>query len=167
MTMKIDEIMEVKNEVREVSKVKTEDRLERLGLKAAAGQVKELKTMERKLTIAHEHYRFVRQEQVDKFNKDLRKKTLKNYTYQTLAFTPISDYKKTPPSDVLDKLEEAINLKCFDSFEIASIMEVKEDPLLFGRINNCPDRFFIAQWDNDVKIEDLIKENEGYVMTEK
>jgi hypothetical protein len=35
---------------------------------------------------------------------------------------------------------------------------VKEviDPIIFGKIDGCTDRFFIAQWDDDVKIEDIV-----------
>jgi hypothetical protein len=61
---------------------------------------------------------------------------------------------------VLEKMREAKKCNCFDSFEIAKIesIEVKKDPILFGRVNECGDRFFIAQWDDDVTIE-AIKES--------
>lgn len=51
-------------------------------------------------------------------------------------------------------------MKCFDSFSVAHIAEVK-DPILFGEIAECTDKFFIAQWDEDVKIEDILTEKEG------
>jgi len=38
---------------------------------------------------------------------------------------------------------------------------VVPDPILLGRITGCENRYFIAQWDDDVKIEDILKENEG------
>jgi hypothetical protein len=47
---------------------------------------------------------------------------------------------------------------CFDSFEIAKIQWKREikDPILFGRIDGCPDRFYVSQWDDDVRIEDIL-----------
>ena len=73
------------------------------------------------------------------------------------------EYPSAPPQAVLDKVEEAQKVGCFDAFEVCKVESVREykDPIVFGRITGCPDRFFIAQWDNDVKIEDILKENEG------
>ena len=34
------------------------------------------------------------------------------------------------------------------------IKEIK-DPIVFGVINGCPDKFFISQWDDDIKIDDI------------
>lgn len=140
--------------------------LERLGFKGVASELMRLKARKRKLALAYELYRFVRQEQVDKFNAELKQKTGKNLdniwdqSYQTLAFTSIASYDKVPPDSVLTSLGEAIGHKCFDSFEVGYIKNV-EDPLLFGRIEQCPDRFYIDGWDEDIKITDLLKDNEG------
>lgn len=136
-----------------------ESRLERLGFKNASDIIVKAKGIKRKLTIAYEHYRFVTQEKIDAFNLKLREQG-SSRRWQMLSFTPMEIYEKAPPENVLQALEEAHRQKCFDSFEVAHIIDV-EDPILFGRINECPDRFFISQWDDDVKIEDLIKENEG------
>lgn len=140
----------------------TADRLEKLGFKNASANLKTLENKKRKLAIAYEHYRFVRQEKIKAFNEKLKAKTLNKttYAYQTLAFTSIDQYTEVPPDHVLEKLGEAQEVNCFDSFEIAHIREVK-DPILFGRINDCSDRFFIDQWDDDVKIEDILMPNEG------
>lgn len=135
------------------------DRLEKLGFKAASTKVKELSVRQRKMAIAYEHYRFVCQEKIDAFNAKLRKAG-SNAGYQTLSFTPVEQYPDVPPVHVLDSLDLAQSRRCFDAFEIAHIIDVK-DPILFGRINGCPDRFFIGQWDDDVKIEDILKPNEG------
>lgn len=134
------------------------ERLERLGLTRASAQVKELSIRKRKMAIAYEHYRFVRQEKIDAFNAKLRGKN--HFDYKRLDFTPLADYGQVPPDSVLEALEVAQNRKCFDSFEVAHIVTVK-DPILFGRVAQCPDRFFIEQWDNDVKIEDILAPNEG------
>jgi hypothetical protein len=137
-------------------------KLESLGFGRAAAKVKEASVRKRKLAIAYEHYRYVRQENVDKFNAALKVKTAKvdRLEYQRLAFTSISDYPDVPPNDVLEAMSVAVGRQCFDTFEIAHIVQVK-DPILFGRVTGCPDRFYVAQWDDDVKISDLLKDNEG------
>jgi len=139
----------------------TIEKLERAGMKAAAEQLRKKAALGRKLMIAYEHYRFVRPEKIDEFNKKLFKETSKrDGSYRYLSLTAIESYDKIPPDHVLENLDVAKERKCFDSFEVVHIMEVK-DPILFGRIKNCPDRFFIDQWDNDVRIEDILKGNEG------
>lgn len=158
----------METETTETAKVKltTAEQLGRLGFKKAAKDLGDIVARQRKLALAYEHYRYVLPEHVRNFNAKLLAKTGKNMNdlmtmeYQALVFTPIKDYEKVPPQDVLEKLETAQERKCFDSFEVAYIKNVK-DPLLFGRISKCPSRFFIAQWDDDVSINDLLKENEG------
>lgn len=148
------------------TKAPTAEWLEKVGFTRAAADVKELVSRKRKLALAYEHYRFVTPENVDKFNAELRAKTGKNMSstlymeYQILGFVSIQNYEKVPPESVLKNLEIAQGHKCFDSFEVAYIRNVK-DPLLFGRVEKCPNRFFIDQWDDDVCIDDLLKANEG------
>lgn len=165
----------------------TEEELLELGFRTAAYELKNHKDaapkeLRVKLRTAFEHYRVVEPEHIDRFNKVLKAKTLKvrtygsRYsktrieTYQTLNFTPIHNYTAAPPRDVLISLREAKLLGCFDSFEIATIKIVSDqyvtqirlpDPILFGRINGSDNRYFIAQWDDDVKIEDILREDEG------
>ncbi len=149
-----------------VAQVGRAERLEKLGFKVAGKQLTELMQKKRKLSLAYEHYRFVTPEKIAEFNSALMRKTGKNMhsmtnmEYQVLAFTPIEQYATVPPDDVLQALEVAQDRKCFDSFEVAYIKNVK-DPLLFGLVKGTPNRFFIAQWDNDVSIDDLLKANEG------
>ncbi len=143
------------------------DRLDKIGLKTASSKIKELKELRRKMTIAYEHFRFVTPEKIIAFNDKLRKQTEKNdkyyITYDRLNFISLSNYEEVPPIDILDKIEQAQEIGCFDTFEIAKIESVKEtkDPIVFGIVNGCPDKFFVAQWMDDVKIEDILKENEG------
>ncbi len=146
---------------------KTLERLEKLGMKTAVDKVKELRELRRKMTIAYEHFRFVKQEKIDEFNKKLRKTTEKqdsyNTTYDELGFTRLEEYTEVPPESVLDKVEEAIKLACFDYFEVGKIESRKEtkDPIIFGRITSCKDRFFVGQWDDDITIEQILNDNEG------
>lgn len=144
-----------------VQESKTE-RLKRLGFSKLARNIDEAKEMKKKLMIAYEHFRFIPQRAINEFNEKLRRATSSDYgtRYKTLDFAPIEEYEKIPPDTVLSSLEKAKKFRCFDRFEIAYIREVK-DPILFGRINKCPDRFIIDQWDDDVKWQDIIKENEG------
>lgn len=143
------------------------ERLQKLGLKTASDKLKEMREMNRKMVIAYEHFRYVRQEKIDAFNGKLKAETMKEdkaaYYYKELGFTPLKEYSEIPPIQVLDAIENAQKLGCFDGFEVAQIKAItkQKDPIVFGRINGCPDRFFIAQWDDDVKIEDILKESEG------
>ena len=138
--------------------MKTSTQLEKLGFKAAK---KKLDTAQ-KLAIAYGKYGFVTQQKVDKFNEKLQEETIrteKNYReYKRLQFTPIDQYEKVPPQDALVRLEAAMNDGIFDTFEVATIRWVKEiiDPIIFGRIDGCTDRFFVCQWDSDVSIEDIV-----------
>lgn len=141
--------------------VKTEDlenRLTRLGLKSAGEIVDRVKKMQ----VAFQHYAFLPQEKVNLFNEKLRQETLeedKNARhFKQLIFTRIEDYDKIPPAHVLDAIEQAQKDNVFDFYEVAHIRWIHEikDPIVFGRINGCKDRFFIAQWDNDISIEELL-----------
>lgn len=121
----------------------------------------------KKMMLAYEFYRYVKPEKVDAFNAKLRKKTEENrngrITYDKMVFEDIKNYDKLPEPHVLEALDVAKERKCFDKFEIGYITSVVElpDPILFGRVEGCVDRFFIAQWDKDVKIEDILLPNEG------
>lgn len=146
---------------------KIEDRLKQIGLLAASKRITDLKELKRKMAIAYEHFRYVRPEKIEKFNQKLREETMiergDTYQYKQLVFIELGQYTEVPPLNVLDDIEKAQNLNCFDSFEVAKIQDVVEvkDPIVFGRIKDCPDRFFVSQWDDDVKIEQILNENEG------
>lgn len=144
-------------------------KLEALGLTAAAKEVERQKAMAAKLDVAYTHFRFADREKIAAFNERLCVETIKrtpwNTTYAQLTFTALSDYPSVPPTDVLTALESAQGLGCFDRFMVAQITEQsipKPDPIIFGLVDGCTDLFFIAQWDDDVKIEDILKADEGY-----
>lgn len=133
-------------------------RLNKLGLKGVANKIGKIKQMK----TAYGTYLYIDQEKITGFNKRLREDTLwedKNArNFKQLVFIRLEVYEEIPPAHVLDALEKATELGCFDYFEIAKIQWIKEikDPIVFGRIEGCPDRFFISQWDDDVKIDDLL-----------
>lgn len=143
----------------------TAEELAALGFTAASDKAVQLQNLKRKCAIAYEHFRYVTPKNVEDFNKKLRDNTYdpSDYSYQHLSFTPVEKYPQSPPAPVLEAMRAAVNRQCFDSFEVAHIVTKKEipDPILFGRIKGCDDRFFISQWDDDVKIEDIISEREG------
>lgn len=157
--------MEIKTEVAVEAKPDA-GLLAKLGFTKMATELKTLEIRKHKLMIAHEHYRFVTQDKIDAFNRKLAKESGKNMNdpfnmeYKTLAFSTVGNYDKIPPADVLAEMQVAQDRKCFDDFEVAYIKQVK-DPLLFGRIHGCPKRFYIAAWDDDIKLSDLIMPNEG------
>lgn len=142
--------------------------LEELGFKTAASNVTAKRELARKMRIAFEHFRVVTPQHIDQFNAKLREETRQDtgnggYNYKTLAFTPIERYPEVPPAEALLKLKEAKELQCFDTYEVATIQSrvVVPDPILFGRITGCSNYYYIAQWDSDVSIEDILKEGEG------
>lgn len=67
----------------------------------------------------------------------------------------IKDYAGIPPIGVLERLKETKAKEIFDYFSIATVNEVK-DPLLLGRINGHADRYFLAQWGNDISLDEVI-----------
>lgn len=67
----------------------------------------------------------------------------------------IESYKAIPPPEALDKLREHRDRNIFDYFTIASVKGIP-DPLLLGRLNGSEDRYFIAQWGNDIALEDVL-----------
>jgi len=143
--------------------------LKELGLETAANKLERGQSLKRKMAIAYENYRFVSPDIFDRFGHALLNKTLRQtqwpheINYDKLVFIPLAKYPHVPPPDCLLDLKKARDLQCFDSFEVAKIEAVVErkDPIIFGIIDGCADKFCVTQWDDDVKIEDILKEGEG------
>jgi len=142
------------------------------GFTAAAAQAEAVADRAGRLARAYEHYRFVKAEKIAEFNLRLYNETLRrtgqagrnmNDHYDKLSFTPVEKYATLPPADVLAKVKEAAGARIFDTMEVAKIESVVEykDPIVFGRIEGCTDRFFVAQWGSDVQITDLLGEHDG------
>lgn len=143
--------------------------IEALGFTTIAKELTAEQEFNRKTAEAYLQFKIVRQEHIENFNKELKKKTLRElgtagrdlyHEYETLKLQDIRQYPSLPPAEVLGKLKEAQKLNIFDYYEIMKIESVQEykDPILFGCINGCPDKFFIAEWDQDIKLADLIGE---------
>lgn len=150
------------------------DMLALLGFDTAANRLKEKEDQARKLAVAYEHYQYVSEEAVKAFTEDMKARTLdeqRNNSSYTITrkwkepkFWAVKDYPNVPPQDVLVEVEKAISRGCFDGFEVMGIEEVTEvtrlpmpEPVVFGRVKGCTDRFYVAQWDDDVKFEDIVK----------
>jgi hypothetical protein len=73
--------------------------------------------------------------------------------------TDIKNYPNIPPKFVIEKLKEAKALEIFDSIKVATLEVTIEtrmkDPLLVGIINNNPNRYVIAQWDDDLIADNI------------
>lgn len=155
--VRLPQLLEKRDNVIDIE-IDYSEELKKLGFTTAVKKI----DIAQRMKIAYGKYGFVTQEKINIFNDNLRKETLKedhmSRTYKKLVFIPVKEYPEVPPPHVLRNLKEAVDDGCFDSFEIAKIQWIKEikDPILFGRVEGCPDRFFIAQWDDDVKIEDIL-----------
>lgn len=139
-------------------------RLQELGLVKAAQRLAQSMSLAEQCKLAYTSFRYLTPKNIEEFQQKLRKET-KGRAHKQLVFTKLEEYREIPPNDVLDALELAKELKCFDTFEVAHVewIEPVPDPLLLGRITACDDYFFIAQWDDDVKIDDILQADEGFV----
>lgn len=130
-----------------VEKVKL---LKELGLNVISEKLLRKKTGKEKLLKAVSKYRYATKEDLDDFNKEMR-----NYNKE-LVIVEMKNFDRLPPDEVLEALQEARKYTCFDTYHIAYIRQVK-DPILFGKIAGFNELyFFISQWGDDVKIEDII-----------
>ncbi len=72
----------------------------------------------------------------------------------------IEKYKHIPPTDVLPKIKEAQDRGLFDTITIMypTAKEIVEDPLVLGKIDEEPGKwFYIAEWGDDISIDQLLK----------
>jgi hypothetical protein len=138
----------------------SEEQLRNAGFTVAATKLAQAKELARKLRVAFEHFRVVEPTHIKRFNQKLNQAGFMRGVTTYLAFTPIELYGEIPPVAALEALEKARELKCFDRFEVATIAEVP-DPIIFGCINRSDNKYFVTQWDDDVKIEDILTEDEG------
>lgn len=108
-----------------------------LNLKKAAAQVKGY------TLVIHE-------KQVEKYRDHLP-------DCKRLVIDPLDEYDKPLPRSAKIKLSAAKKENIFDTFCVFWIEEVK-DPILFGQFNEDPDVYYhIAEWDDDISVEDLLK----------
>ena len=124
--------------------------LKELGMDAVAEKLLSKKRGRDGLLKAVELYKYATGEDIDDFNRDIKQQG------RELAIIEIKDYDRLPPDEVLEALTKAKDQDLFDTFHIAYIRRVK-DPILFGKIKAFKNLyFFIAQWGDDVKFEDIL-----------
>ncbi len=140
--------------MKKISKAMAE-RLGKLGFNKLSQTIEHHVDFKAKLIFAYNHYGYINQAKIDDFNKKLQDNKDSSNSYLQLKFINIKEYENVPPEEVLTALGKAKKDNCFDYFEIAVIEKIK-DPILFGRITNNPDRFYIAAWDDDVSLEFLL-----------
>ena len=143
------------------------DRLEKLGLKAQATILEEELILRQKLNKMMEwDYKILTHKDIEKFSFDNKMTMTKDGL--AVHIDSVENYigtKKTNeakdkiiPDDILDEFEKARERQLFDTFSILWVEKVK-DPLLLGQINGCKDYFLIAEWADDIKFDDIVKEN--------
>jgi hypothetical protein len=152
--------------------------LEKAGFTQAAQMLAMVQNKQRRLLLAYEFYRYVTPEHIEAFQIKLMAAGIEvenpgtsnvYHRYAQLVFTPIEAYtgqgnkQGLPPQEVIDAVIAANDRAIFDSLEVAYVATVREykDPIIFGRIDGCGDRFYICQWGDDVAITDLLLSNEG------
>src|SRR5206468_6008803 len=125
--------------------------------------------------LAYSTYRFISQARIRAFAEKIRKSServipnsMGDTEYKTLERIRLIDYAGCPPTEVLDALADA--RKIFDFFEVLRVSWVRvkpeKDPLLIGRLKGVSDAFLIAQWGDDLNINDILQGDEGYVKEE-
>ena len=133
--------------------------LQDLGFEKAAQVVQARHAACEKWAEAYARYRYVTPEQIDGFKRNLSSHVSPSGSYYELALVPIQRYSEVPPAAALEALKEAKETGLFAEFEIAYLQARVRvpDPILFGRIEGCPDYFVIAEWGDDVSYADLVK----------
>lgn len=86
--------------------------------------------------------------------------------YDHLVLDNLEAYEGLPPVDVMLKVKEARSRGIFNGFQVAHVQPVATrivlpDPIVFGCVQGCTDRFFVAEWGTDVRLADLVGPNGG------
>lgn len=102
----------------------------------------------------------------------LEKKQYDDFCYKVdrpISLTPIANYARPIPDDVLKKKRKVDDLKLFDSYLVMHAdkpgvkkkteKERAKDPILFGRVEYSDKLYFIADWEDeycDLTMEDIV-----------
>jgi len=151
--------------VKDEKKVATHvERLKALGFKNLHSKVSAIaeRAMKENM-IALAGYKKIAWAKFSEANNALRQKT--NYAYE-LALTPIETYIgqnsgangeiSMPTPEALDKLEAAKKEGLFDSYSIIHVVRAP-DPSIVGQIKGSQDMYFLAEWGDDISLDDLTK----------
>jgi hypothetical protein len=145
------------------------ERLEKLGLKSQARILEQEIVLRQKLNKLKEwDYNILTHSSIEKYDGSTSmglKNVVKIDSVEKYVGIDNSTAAKDKiiPDVVLDKFQEAKDRCLFDSFAILWVEKIKNDPLLLGQIDGCSDYFFIAEWGDDIKFEDIANENNIHV----
>lgn len=103
-----------------------------------------------KAKVAFSNCVYITEKQVSRFDFYLRSQN------KLRKSTPISEFRDIPPQDVVDAVQRAQGLKCFDYFTVMTVVN-DPDPIIFGHIQGVGEWFYIAQWGDDVNIFDILE----------
>lgn len=130
-------------------------KLEKLGLVKAAEKLRtEHSLLWNDMVIASYGYKKLPKGKVDEYAKKLGWDGSASSNVK-LEITPLAQYEGTPPAEALTRLEEAQGRKLFDSFAIMWVKRVP-DPILVGQIKESKDYYFIAEWGDDVSVDQIM-----------
>jgi len=145
---------------------------EKAGFTRAVQAAKDVQDRRKRLAIAFEHFRYVTLEDIETFQNQLRESTFTNNgtayprlveTFDVLALVLIEDYHGLPPEAVVKEVARVKDMGVFDAMEVAYVQtkRVDRDPIIFGTITGCPHRFYVAEWGDDVSINDILGKHDG------
>jgi hypothetical protein len=107
---------------------------------------------------------FVTKEQAEKFARCIKGETLK--------ITPLKNFARIIPANVVKKVKKAVDKKLFDSYVIFHLdnksvketqkekIEREKDPIIFGKINESDNYYFIGDWEDeldDLRLGDIVQ----------
>jgi len=108
---------------------------------------------------------FITKNQAEKFSHSIKDETLK--------ITPLKNFARIIPASVVKKVKKTIDKRLFDSYVIFHLdnksvketqkekIEREKDPIIFGKINESDNYYFIGDWEDeldDLRLGDIVKE---------
>ena len=107
---------------------------------------------------------FITKEQAEKFGRSIKDETLK--------ITPLKNFARIIPANVVKKVKKTVDKKLFDEYVIFHLdnksvketqkekIEREKDPIIFGKINETDKYYFIGDWEDeldDLRLGDIVK----------
>ena len=108
---------------------------------------------------------FITQEQATRFSHCIKGETLK--------ITPLKNFVRIIPPDIVKKVKACVNKKLFDEYVIFHLdnkaiketekekIKREKDPIIFGKISETDKYYFIGDWEDELdnlRLTDIVKE---------
>lgn len=136
------------------SLVEYRDQLKEVGMTQCLMQVeKQIEVVNKRQELLDYKYIVITQKQIDTFMRRISGGSI--YDRREWHERTLDSSSHLPPPKVVEAIKIHQDRKVFDYLTIACVLNVP-DPIVFGRLNDSDDRFFIAQWGEDVCLDDLI-----------